>query len=148
MTMFSSWPDWPTGPRWPNSGCLYQPSWLCQRKCVDINDSQLAKMEKKIPTCLCHKIHRVEAVGLSLFNYILKITIFVNMWNVGLFRENLKYFVSNCLIKFRIYRYPSAPMWPVQLWLSAAHHISFLLNQFSVEYRFPFPILRSYRKIT
>ena len=26
--------------------------------------------------------------------------------------------------------------------LSAAHHISFLLNQFSVNYRFPFPILR------
>ena len=27
-------------------------------------------------------------------------------------------------------------------WLSYAHHISFLLNQFLVKYRFPFPILR------
>ena len=29
---------------------------------------------------------------------------------------------------------------PVQLWLHAAHHISFLLNWFSVKYRFIFPI--------
>ena len=33
-------------------------------------------------------------------------------------------------------------MWHVSFWLSAAHHISFLLYRFSVKYRFPFPILR------
>ena len=34
-------------------------------------------------------------------------------------------------------------MWHILLLLlsSDAHHISFLLNQFSVKYRFPFPIL-------
>ena len=32
-------------------------------------------------------------------------------------------------------------MWHVTLWLSAAHHILFLLNPFSVEFGFPFPIL-------
>ena len=30
-------------------------------------------------------------------------------------------------------------MWQI-LWLPAAHHILFLLNRFSVKYRFPFPI--------
>ena len=33
-------------------------------------------------------------------------------------------------------------MWHIELWLSAAHHISFPLNWFSVKYGFPFPILR------
>ena len=32
-------------------------------------------------------------------------------------------------------------MWHISLWLSDAHHISFLLNQFSVKYTFSFPIL-------
>ena len=32
-------------------------------------------------------------------------------------------------------------MWPKQLWITTAHHISFLLNWFSFEYRFLFPIL-------
>ena len=32
-------------------------------------------------------------------------------------------------------------MWHILLWLSGAHHISFLLNRYSVIYRFPFPIL-------
>ena len=33
-------------------------------------------------------------------------------------------------------------MWHVSLWLSAAHHISFLLYHFSVKYGFPFPTMR------
>ena len=37
----------------------------------------------------CHKIYRVEAVVLAIVNYALKIMIFVNMWNLGQFRENL-----------------------------------------------------------
>ena len=30
----------------------------------------------------------------------------------------------------------------ILLWLSGAHHISFLFNRFLVKYRCPFPILR------
>ena len=45
-----------------------------------------------------HKIFRVEAINLAIFIYTWKIVIFVNMWNLGQFRENW-YFVNNCLIK-------------------------------------------------
>ena len=34
------------------------------------------------------KIYGEEAVGLKNSNYVLNITIFVNMWNVGQFLEN------------------------------------------------------------
>ena len=37
----------------------------------------------------CHKIYTVKAVGLKSSNYTLKITIFVNMWNLGQFCEKL-----------------------------------------------------------
>ena len=47
------------------------------------------------------EIYRVEAVGLKSFNYALKITIFVNMWNLEQFCENW-YFVNNSLIKVQI----------------------------------------------
>ena len=42
-------------------------------------------------TCHCHKISRVEAVGLKKSNYtfLLKITIFVSMCNLGQIREKL-----------------------------------------------------------
>ena len=33
-------------------------------------------------------------------------------------------------------------MWHIELQLSAAHSVSFLLDRFSVRCRFPFPILR------
>ena len=52
-------------------------------------------------TCPCHEIYRVEAVGLKNSNYTLKIKIFVNMWNLGQFRENL-IFCQSCLINVRI----------------------------------------------
>ena len=42
-------------------------------------------------TCHCHEIYRDEAVGLKCCKYTLKITICVNMWNLGQFRENLIY---------------------------------------------------------
>ena len=47
------------------------------------------KWKSRFLTCPCHKIYREEAVGLKSYNYTLKITIFVNMWNLGQFRENL-----------------------------------------------------------
>ena len=59
------------------------------------NCSQLAKILKKekkksrFLTSPYHKIYRVEDVGLKSSNYTLQITIFVNMWNLGQFRENL-----------------------------------------------------------
>ena len=42
------------------------------------NGTQLAKMKGEFLTCPCHKIDRVEAVSLSVSNYTLKITNFVN----------------------------------------------------------------------
>ena len=40
-------------------------------------------------TCPCHEIYRDEAVGLKSCKYIWKNRIYVNMWNLGQFRENL-----------------------------------------------------------
>ena len=40
-------------------------------------------------TCPCHKIYRDEAVGLKRCKNTWKITIFVKMWNLGQYRENL-----------------------------------------------------------
>ena len=55
-----------------------------------INSSQLAKMKKRVfLTCPGHETYRDEAHGLKSCKYILKITIFLNMWNLGQFRENL-----------------------------------------------------------
>ena len=47
---------------------------------------KLAKMKRTFPTCHCHEIYREEEVGLKSSNYTFKITIFVNMWNLGQFR--------------------------------------------------------------
>ena len=40
---------------------------------------QLPKMKKYVPHGSLHKIYRLEAVGLSISNYISKIKIFVSM---------------------------------------------------------------------
>ena len=53
------------------------------------NSWKLAKMKSRFLTCPCHKIYRVEAVDLSLFNYTLKLPISANMLNLGKFHENL-----------------------------------------------------------
>ena len=47
------------------------------------------KWKRVFPACPCHKIYRDEAVGLKSCKYTWKITIYVNMWNLGQFRENL-----------------------------------------------------------
>ena len=41
------------------------------------------KWKSTFLTCPCHKIYRVEAVGLKSSNYTSKFTIFVKMWNLG-----------------------------------------------------------------
>ena len=40
-------------------------------------------------TCPCHEIYKDEAVGLKSCKYTWKITIYVNMWNLGQFRKIL-----------------------------------------------------------
>ena len=57
------------------------------------------KWKGRFLTGSCHKIYRVEVVGLSTSNYTFKIPIFVNMWNLGPFREKLLIFCT-ALLKF------------------------------------------------
>ena len=47
------------------------------------------KLKSTFQTCHCHKISRVEAVGLKKSYYAFKTTIFVSMWELGEFREKL-----------------------------------------------------------
>ena len=47
------------------------------------------KWKRVYPTCPCHKIYGDEAVGLKSCKNTWKITIFVKMWNLGKYRENL-----------------------------------------------------------
>ena len=61
--------------RWKNRGHLMAHNWQ--------------KWKRVFLTCPCHKIYRGEAVGLKSRKYTWKITIYVNMWNLGQFRENL-----------------------------------------------------------
>ena len=49
------------------------------------------KWKRVFLTCPCHKIYRDEAVGLKICKYTWKITIFVKMWNLGQYRENLTF---------------------------------------------------------
>ena len=47
------------------------------------------KWKRVFLTCLCHKIYRDEAVGLKICKYSWKNLIFVKMWNLGQYHENL-----------------------------------------------------------
>ena len=47
------------------------------------------KWKRVFLTCPCHEIYWDEAVGLKSCKYTWKITIYVNMWNLGQFRENM-----------------------------------------------------------
>ena len=47
------------------------------------------KWKRVFLTCPCHEIYRDEAVGLKGCKNTWKITIFVKMWNLGQYRENL-----------------------------------------------------------
>ena len=50
------------------------------------------KWKRAFLTCPRHEIYRDEAVGLKSCKYTWKITIYVNMWNLGQFHENLIFF--------------------------------------------------------
>ena len=84
-----------------------------------------------------HKIYRVEVVCLKRSNYTFKITIFVSMWNLGQFREKIDILSITAWLKFES-KNPFAHMWRIWLWLTTAHHILFLLNRFSIKFRFSF----------
>ena len=47
------------------------------------------KWKRVFLTCPCHEIYRDEAVVLKRCKYTWRITIFVKMWNLGQYRENL-----------------------------------------------------------
>ena len=47
------------------------------------------KWKRVFLTCPCHEIYRDEAVGLKSCKNTWKITIFVKMWNLGQYRQNL-----------------------------------------------------------
>ena len=58
------------------------------------------KWKRVFLTCPCHEIYRDEAVGLKSCKNTWKITIFVKMWNLGQYRENLIFCqYNNFLIK-------------------------------------------------
>ena len=48
------------------------------------------KWKRVFLTCPCHEIYRDEAVGLKSCKYTWKIMIYVNVWNLGQFREKLR----------------------------------------------------------
>ena len=63
--------------------------------------SQLPKMKNVALFSVhhCHKIYRVEAIGLSVSNYTFKLQFFVSMWNLGQFCETKMIFCQELLIK-------------------------------------------------
>ena len=58
-------------------------------KGINLTGGNWQKWKRVFLTCPCHKIYRDEAVGLKSCKNTWKITIFVKMWNLGPYRENL-----------------------------------------------------------
>ena len=61
--------------------------WIITKMCLMGGNWQ--KWKRVFLTCPCHEIYRDEAVGLKSCKNTWKITIFVKMWNLGQYRENL-----------------------------------------------------------
>ena len=61
----------------------------CNYIAVALTAHNWQKWKRVFLTCHCHKIYRDEAVGLKSCKNTWKITIFVKMWNLGQYRENL-----------------------------------------------------------
>ena len=74
-----------------NSACpsTYSQSDTCFPYQFDLTDGNWQKWKRVFLICHCHKIYRDEAVGLKSCKNTWKITIFVKMWNLGQYRENL-----------------------------------------------------------
>ena len=105
------------------------------------------KWKRVFLTCPCHKIYRGEAVGLKICKYTWKITIYVNMWNLGQFCEILIFF-NNCLIE--------AQIWKILLHMCDTYNCNYLkhstfrfnLIDFQLHTDFPSQYCIFYRKIT
>ena len=71
--------------------------------CRQLSDLKASKQvkNKENSRCPCHKVNRVEAVGLPVSNYTFEFTI---LWVCEIRGNFVKilYFVNNCLIKVRI----------------------------------------------
>ena len=87
--------DWKNGPC-PEMGTFIENArlkWTSVRfeEKVDINltGGNWQKWKRVFMTCPCHEIYRDEAVGLKSCKNTWKITIFVKMWNLGQYPENL-----------------------------------------------------------
>ena len=114
---------------------------------LNLNPHNWQKWKRAFLTCPCREIYRDKEVGLKSCKYSLKNTIYVNMWNLGQFRENLIF--CQQLINW-------SSNLPILLHMCDTYncdylqHSTFRFNdRFLVKYRFPFPILRFfYRKIT
>ena len=71
--------------------------WVGRRMCLRrdiylfyiLTGGNWQKWKRVFLTCPCHEIYRDETVGLKSCKNTLKITIFVKMWNLGQYRENL-----------------------------------------------------------
>ena len=80
---------WNKNHRPPNSCPVIPSLGSCEGQCVHLTAHNWQKWNSTFLTYPYHKIYRVEAVGLKSSSYTLKITIFVKMWNLGQFCENL-----------------------------------------------------------
>ena len=77
---------------WSTDACYLQldvRTTIISSKTVPLTAHNWQKWKKYILTFPCHKIYRVDTDGLSISNYTLNITIFVNIWNLGTFFEKL-----------------------------------------------------------
>ena len=105
------------------------------------------KWKRVFLTCPCHKSYGDEVVGLKSCKYTWKITIFVKMWNLGQYRENLIFCqkLLNWSSNFKILLHMCDTYNCDYLKHST---ISFQVNQISVKYDFPFQFCIFYVKIT
>ena len=117
-------------------------TWIRTYLKLELTAHKWQKWKRVFLTCPSHEIYKDEAVGLKSCKYTWKITIYVNMCNLGQFREILIFcqyllnWSSNLKILLHMCDTYNCD------YLKHMQHISSQLNRFSVRYRFPFPILR------
>ena len=77
------------GARWTATRLEQTDSTMIETKQQGLTGGNWQKWKRVFLTCPCHEIYRDEAVGLKSCKNTWKITIFVKMWNLGQYRENL-----------------------------------------------------------
>ena len=83
-----------TGQHWPNSDGVKLTWTFLFNSCntifwLTLTGGNWQKWKRVFLICPCHEIYRHEAVGLKSCKNTWKITIFVKMWNLGQYCENL-----------------------------------------------------------